>query len=53
MDEASLPRYRDNGHQIQVPKRADGIRKFNKTGLQAHFAQHQRFTYPADTAIAH
>ena len=53
MGEASWPRYRDNGHQIQAPKRADGIRKFNKTGLQAHFAQHQRFTYPADTAIAH
>ena len=29
-------------HQIQAPKRAAAIQKFDKTGTQAHFAQHQK-----------
>lgn len=42
-------------HQIQALKRAASIENFNKTRIQAHFAQQQKITYPAEnhTTIAY
>ena len=36
------PDTKTTSHQIHAPKRAAAIQKFDKTGIQAHFAQHQK-----------